>query len=244
MHRRSPSLFAGAGSGWLACIVSKVRKRVRGFAVPGIFFLLLAVVMGACAPQGDTMGGSRISVYSTAYLTEDNQIAYAAHAGSRPKPRPAPAPAPEWRWEGDGVLGQPSIVINLGSQTAVFYKAGREVGRAPVSTGREGYSTPTGSFQVIQKNKHHVSNLYGDYVDRAGNVVKANVGVNRDKRPPGTSFRGAPMPYFMRIHGGVGMHAGYLPGYPASHGCIRLPRGAAQRFFESAPVGTPVRVVY
>lgn len=50
------------------------------------------------------------------------------------------------------------------------------------------------------------------------------------------------MPYFMRIHGGIGMHAGYLPGYPASHGCIRLPKEMAVHFFENAAVGAPVTV--
>ena len=50
------------------------------------------------------------------------------------------------------------------------------------------------------------------------------------------------MPYFLRVHGGVGMHAGYLPGYPASHGCIRLPKEMALKFFEDAPVGTPVEI--
>ena len=50
-----------------------------------------------------------------------------------------------------------------------------------------------------------------------------NVEADKDPRPRGTAFRGASMPYFLRIHGGIGMHAGYLPGYPASHGCIRLP---------------------
>lgn len=203
---------------------------------------LLSGLLAACSSgQGDARN-PRISVYSTAYLTEDNQIAYAVHSG--PRPKPTPAPKNDWTWTGDGVLGEPSIVIDLGSQTATFYKGRQPVGLSPVSTGREGYGTPTGTFKVIQKNKNHVSNLYGDYVDGAGNVVKANVGVNRDRRPSGSVFRGAPMPYFMRIHGAVGMHAGYLPGYPASHGCIRLPRGAAQRYFENAPVGTPVRVVH
>ena len=206
-------------------------------------FLCLALTSSllsiSCTPQGD-LRKSRIAVYSTAYLTEDNRIAYTTRTGSAPAPRPAE----NWTWKGDGVLGEPSMVINLSSQEAIFYKGGQEVGRAPVSTGREGYSTPTGSFKVIQKNKNHVSNLYGDYVDAAGNVVKSNIGVKTHKRPPGTTFRGAPMPYFMRIHGGIGMHAGYLPGYPASHGCIRLPKGAAKRFFENTPLGTPVRVTH
>jgi lipoprotein-anchoring transpeptidase ErfK/SrfK len=74
-------------------------------------------------------------------------------------------------------------------------------------------------------------------------VVVSNVGVKRDPKPSGTSFRGAPMPYFMRIHGGVGMHAGFLPGFAASHGCIRMPERMAQIFFANVSHGTPVRVV-
>ena len=50
------------------------------------------------------------------------------------------------------------------------------------------------------------------------------------------------MPYFLRIHGAIGMQAGYLPGYPASHGCIRLPKDMAIRFFQDAPIGTPVAI--
>ena len=201
-------------------------------------FLLMAF-FGACAPQGDARGRNRISVYSTAYLTENNTVAYASHSGKKPDPKPRQ----DWVWSGDGILGVPSIEINLTTQSAAFFKDGVEVGKTSISSGREGYTTPTGSFSILQKNQNHVSSLYGDYVDAEGNVVKANVASNRDARPKGTTFRGAPMPYFMRIFGGVGMHAGYLPGYPASHGCIRMPRGAAQRFFENAPLGTPVRVV-
>src|SRR5260370_41640900 len=69
-----------------------------------------------------------------------------------------------------------------------------------------------------------------------------NGDVTKDPRPRGTVFRGAPMPYFLRIQGGIGMHAGYLPGYPASHGCIRLPKEMAVHFFQNAPVGTPVAI--
>lgn len=184
--------------------------------------------------------------YSTAYLGPNGEIVFAPAPRGATKPT-APTrsePGVAWTWTGDDVSGSPSIRIDLSQQEAVFYKGGVEVGRAPVSTGREGYHTPTGSFRVIQKNADHISNLYGDYVDYAGNVVKANVGVNRDRRPPGTQFRGAPMPYFMRVNGAVGMHAGYLPGYPASHGCIRLPRGAAEVFFQNAPVGTPVTIAH
>jgi lipoprotein-anchoring transpeptidase ErfK/SrfK len=110
-----------------------------------------------------------------------------------------------------------------------------------ISTGREGLNTPKGQFSIIQKDKDHVSTKYGDFVDSAGNVVKPNVAID-DPKPPGSHFKGAPMPYFMRIVGGVGMHAGYLPGYPASHGCIRMPEFMAENFFKSVSMGTPVTI--
>jgi lipoprotein-anchoring transpeptidase ErfK/SrfK len=145
-------------------------------------------------------------------------------------------------WDGDGVEGSPSIKIKISEQKAYFYKGGKLVGISQLSTGREGTSTPTGTYKIVQKDKEHVSNLYGDYVDDAGNVVVPNVGVNKDPKPPGTKFKGAPMPYFMRIVGGVGMHAGYLPGYPASHGCIRMPEFMAENFFNAVSTGTPVTI--
>jgi hypothetical protein len=73
--------------------------------------------------------------------------------------------------------------------------------------------------------------------------VVRNVNIKLDPRSPGTTFRGAPMPYFLRIQGGIGMRAGYLPGYAASHGCIRLPERRAVRFFQNAAFGTPVEII-
>jgi hypothetical protein len=147
-------------------------------------------------------------------------------------------------WEGDGVSGSPSIKIKLSEQRAYFYKGKQLVGISQLSTGREGMGTTTGSFKIIQKDQNHVSSQYGDYVDSADNVVAANVDVGKDPKPPGTHFKGAPMPYFMRIVGGTGLHAGYLPGYPASHGCIRMPEFMAENFFRSVSVGTPVTVTH
>src|SRR2546430_6006177 len=117
-------------------------------------------------------------------------------------------------WDGDHIGGKPSVKISLKEQRAYFYKSGMLVGISQLSTGREGLITPTGHFSIIQKDINHVSTKYGDFVDDAGNVVMPNVSVD-DKKPPGSRFKGAPMPYFMRIVDGVGMHAGYLPGYPA-----------------------------
>jgi lipoprotein-anchoring transpeptidase ErfK/SrfK len=145
-------------------------------------------------------------------------------------------------WDGDHIGGKASVKINLTQQRAYFYKGGILVGVSQLSTGREGRNTPTGQFHVLEKDINHASSLYGDYVDANGNVVKPNVDIKTDPRPPGTHFKGAPMPYYMRIVDGTGMHAGYLPGYPASHGCIRMPEFMAENFFKSVKVGTPVTI--
>lgn len=69
---------------------------------------------------------------------------------------------------------------------------------------------PPGEFRITEKDREHVSSLYGDYVDQSGQVVMENVESDKDPRPRGTIFRVAAMPYFLRIHGGIGMHAGGL----------------------------------
>jgi hypothetical protein len=145
-------------------------------------------------------------------------------------------------WDGDGVSGAPSVELHLSEQRAYFYKGGQLVGVSQISTGREGHDTPPGNYKVIQKDPNHASSLYGDYVDAAGNIVQKDVELGKDPKPPGAIFKGAPMPYFMRITGGVGLHEGYLPGYPASHGCIRMPGKMALVFYNNVSLGTPVTV--
>ena len=114
----------------------------------------------------------------------------------------------------------------------------------PVSSGRKGHETPTGEFKIIAKELTHHSNLYGKVVDADGNVTNSNADKKKVKIEAGDIFQGAPMPYFMRLtNDGVGMHIGQLPGYAASHGCIRLPSRAAKSLYELAPIGTPVSVV-
>ena len=144
-------------------------------------------------------------------------------------------------WDGDHIGGKPSIKISIKEQRAYFYKNGMLVGISQLSTGREGKNTPVGHFSVISKDKAHASSMYGDFVDKADQVVKPNVAVS-DPKPPGTHFKGAAMPYYMQIAPGFGLHAGYLPGYPASHGCIRMPEFMAENFFKSVSVGTPVTI--
>jgi L,D-transpeptidase catalytic domain len=145
-------------------------------------------------------------------------------------------------WDGDGVSGSPRVRIGLSEQRAYFYKGGELVGVSIISTGREGYNTPTGSFHITQKDKDHVSSRFGDYVDANGAPIMKEIDRDKDPMPKGARYDGARMPYFMRITGGVGMHEGFLPGYPASHGCIRMPGFMAQAFFRSVEVGTPVEI--
>src|SRR5258708_2056833 len=172
---------------------------------------------------------------------------YADHPSKRTgiyrKPGRANAAADVSFWQDFGLPGQPRIELKLGQQRAYFYKGNRLVGISAVSTGREGLNTPTGKFRVIQKDKDHRSSLFGEYVDAAtGQVINPDVDTTKDRLPPGAKYVGAPMPNFLRIVSGVGMHAGYLPGVPASHGCIRLPLEMSKHFFANAPLGTPVEI--
>ena len=133
------------------------------------------------------------------------------------------------------------ILVKLGEQKAYLYHQGKLVAEAPISSGREGKRSPVGRFSVIEKDSDHRSSIYGNYV-RDGKVVRENIDNRKTPRPPGTKFSGVPMDYFLRFSGAYGLHAGNLPGYPASAGCIRLPRRHAKRFYDAVRVGTPVTV--
>ncbi|MEO7317647.1 MAG: L,D-transpeptidase family protein [Chthoniobacteraceae bacterium] len=143
-------------------------------------------------------------------------------------------------WKGDGVNGEARIVIDLGRQRVYFFRGDALVGESGISTGKKGFETPAGEYKVIQKDKDHSSNLYGQFVSEDGEVVRSNVDISKDKPPEGAAFKGAKMPYFLRFHDGYGLHAGYVPDRRASHGCVRLPREMAIHFFNNAEIGTPV----
>ena len=105
------------------------------------------------------------------------------------------------------------IVVSIGKQTVTVYDDGKVIAKSPISSGMTGHPTPTGIFSILEKNRYHYSNLYG----------------------------GAPMPFMQRVtNSGVAMHAGDLPGYPASHGCIRLPYNFARSLFGITDVGARV----
>ena len=108
------------------------------------------------------------------------------------------------------------VVVSIAKQSLTLYDEGKPIAHSKVSTGMAGHSTPTGVFAVIQKSRWHRSNLYSD----------------------------APMPFMQRITwSGVALHAGLLPGYPASHGCIRLPEDFAVRMWRTTQMGARVIIV-
>lgn len=105
------------------------------------------------------------------------------------------------------------IVVSLPEQRAYVYRNGIRIGVSTVSTGKAGHETPTGVFGILQKRRMHYSNLYDD----------------------------APMPFMQRLTwDGIALHAGQLPGYPASHGCVRLPHGFSRLLFEATAHGMTV----
>lgn len=111
--------------------------------------------------------------------------------------------------------GQPRIVVSLSDQLAFLYRGSTLVAVSTISSGKPGKDTPTGVFPILEKKKFHRSIKYDN----------------------------APMPFMQRIDRyGIALHGGQLPGYPASHGCIRLPAKFAAKLFAVTEVGTPVMV--
>lgn len=134
-----------------------------------------------------------------------------------------------------------SVQISLAEQRGLLLLDGSIAMDFPVATGKKSHPTPTGEFTIRGKVKDYSSNLYGKIVDATGTVVVENADSRTDVPAEGTTFEGARMPYWMRLTDtGVGMHVGYVPGRPASHGCIRLKRDVAVELFELLKVGTPV----
>lgn len=112
--------------------------------------------------------------------------------------------------------GDVTIVVSLQMQKAFVYRGDGLIGVSTVSSGKAGHETPTGTFEILQKRREHYSNLYDN----------------------------APMPFMQRLTwSGVALHGGRIPGYPASHGCIRLPNGFARNLFGVTQLGATVHIV-
>ncbi len=149
-----------------------------------------------------------------------------------PVPAPTPAPAPkvakkkdpvdslkpgQFVWEKRDIYEGPmKIVAVLDIQRIYVFQNDKLLGFSTISSGKKGKETPTGIFNILQKNIDHKSNLYSN----------------------------APMPFMQRLTwDGIAMHGGHLPGYPASHGCIRLPHAFAKSLFEATQMGQEVVVL-
>jgi len=147
-----------------------------------------------------------------------------------------------FQWTDATLPGPISITIDLSDQKATILRGGRPAGWTYVATGKSGHRTTPGRFHISEKVRDKVSTLWGQIVGSGGRVIVSDARAGRDG---GGRFVGAPMPYWMRIYGAVGMHAGPIPnpGNPASHGCIRLPRAMAATLFDFVEIGTPVTVV-
>jgi len=136
--------------------------------------------------------------------------------GTEQKPLAQDLKAGDYVWKPSvSPAGPVVIIVSVPEQTLFVYRNGVRIGRSTVSTGKSGHRTPTGVFTVLEKNEKHTSSIY----------------------------KGASMPYMQRLTWtGVAMHAGNLPGYPASHGCVRLPLDFAQKLYSVTGKGTTVIV--
>ena len=123
--------------------------------------------------------------------------------------------APEPRARLERSTGTVRVLVSLPAQRLWVFRGRELVATSPVSTGKRGHETPAGSFPILQKRVEHYSNRYDN----------------------------APMPYMQRLtHYGIALHGGRLPGYPASHGCIRLPHRFARRLYNLTDYGSRVIV--
>lgn len=123
----------------------------------------------------------------------------------------------EFVWEPERAsAGNVEIVVSVPLQRIYIYRGGTLIGVSTVSTGRPGHETPTGTFNILQKRREHYSNLYNN----------------------------APMPFMQRLTwDGIALHAGQIPGRPASHGCVRLPLAFARHLFGVTQMGAAVHII-
>lgn len=223
----APGLLALCGLAW-ARYRRRMRRHAHRLAAP---VGLLSLLLPACADADTATGNAAI-----------NPAAPMPQAGPTSVRRPRFPPGGDYFWSGPDAPQMPSVRIHLATQHADIFDGPTLIGRSSICSGRRSHRTPAGPYTVTEKIAEHVSNRYGDYVDDSGGIVQANIDSFDVPAPPGTQFRGTKMPYFLRIVGGVGLHAGPLPGFPDSHGCVRFPEPVAQRLFQAAFVGMAVVV--
>ena len=169
------------------------------------------------------VNSAALVVCTLAFSLLSHEVRSQALANLEPAADPAIGPANaialapgEFVWHDDvAAFGDVLVSISLDTQQMHVYRNGALAGVSTISSGREGYETPRGVYTILQKKRKHRSNLYDD----------------------------APMPFMQRLTwDGLALHAGRLPGYPASHGCIRLPKRFAKLLYAATTYGTTVIV--
>ena len=163
--------------------------------------LLLAIAESPATAQSQARDAA-----IAAAIVDPATVEAPAAAGAQPaEPIPAIMEPGDYEWYPERApTGDVLVVVSLPQQVVHVYRGGVRIGRSTVSTGRSGHDTPPGVFTILQKKKMHRSTLYDD----------------------------APMPFMQRLTwDGIALHAGRLPGYPASHGCVRLPSAFAEKLY-------------
>ena len=181
-------------------------KKIMALAASGAALLLL----GSAAPSGTRAGSAQRAGAADPVAAAADPFAAPADLAWAPEPPaptaapPPPPPPPEPPTPDEALASGVLIVVSIPSQRLYVFRDGDPWDSSKVSTGKRGHETPTGTFPILQKKVEHRSTLYDD----------------------------APMPFMQRLTwGGVALHAGRVPGYPASHGCIRLPRAFAKKLY-------------
>ncbi|HEY0086256.1 MAG TPA: L,D-transpeptidase family protein [Allosphingosinicella sp.] len=185
----------------------------------------LAIVRSAAALLACAALPPAAPVASATPVAEPDMVEAVAAPAPALAPAPEPLPAfeePElapgefvWKPERAGA-GPVEIVVSIPLQRAYVYRGGTLIAVSTVSTGKKGHRTPTGTFPILQKRPKHFSSLYND----------------------------APMPFMQRLTwDGIALHAGQIPGHPASHGCVRLPLAFAKHLFGVTKIGATVHIV-
>ena len=156
---------------------------------------------------------------ATQYSSEQGTVALKPAlppiTAERPLEPPIADPASRAPASKAGVRSGVRVLVSIPQQKLYAFRDGELVGTSPVSTGKRGHATPAGTFRILQKAVTHHSNRYSN----------------------------APMPYMQKLTTyGIAIHAGRLPGYPASHGCIRLPRAFAKKLYGMTKHGTVVTI--
>ncbi|MEM8811399.1 MAG: L,D-transpeptidase family protein [Pseudomonadota bacterium] len=145
--------------------------------------------------------------------TENRPAGWVEIASARNQASGSASDQEKW-WLRPADAGPIQVIVSINDQTATVYQGGNRVARSRVSTGKRGHTTPTGLFSILQKNRHHRSNIYSN----------------------------APMPFMQRLTwSGIALHASNsVPNYPASHGCVRLPNAFAKKLFRFTELGAHV----